>query len=83
VRSVHGLSLDDLDATRRYHVEFTYLSPDERALALLIDEPDDTIYTLPATNKQRAQRTVRYIPGNMRPEADNYPKLKSNGPDRN
>lgn len=83
VRSVHGLSLDDLDATRRYHGEFTYLSPEERALALLIDEPDDTIYTLPATNKQRAQRTVRYIPGNMRPEADNYPKLKSNGPDRN
>lgn len=46
VRSVHGLGLQDLDAIRRYRDELAYLSPTERALVLLTDEPNSPLYTL-------------------------------------
>jgi hypothetical protein len=44
VRTVHGLSLRDLDCIRRYRDELGYLSPQERSLVLLVDEPLDTLY---------------------------------------
>ncbi|RIK42494.1 MAG: hypothetical protein DCC55_08645 [Chloroflexi bacterium] len=44
VRSVHGLSLHDLDAMRRYRDELAYLSADERSLVLLADELFGVLY---------------------------------------
>ena len=35
VRTVHGLSLDDLDCMRRYRDELTHLAPAERSFILL------------------------------------------------
>ena len=44
VRSVHGLSLQDLDSMRRYRDELAYLSNDERSLVLLADELRNVLY---------------------------------------
>jgi hypothetical protein len=44
VRTVHGLSLRDLDCIRRYRDELNYLSPQERSLVLLVDEPLSSLY---------------------------------------
>jgi hypothetical protein len=44
VRSVHGLSLQDLDAMRRYWDELAYLSAGERSLVLLADELFGVLY---------------------------------------
>ena len=48
VRTVHGLSLDDLDSTRRYRLELRYISPQQRQLVLLNTGASDDLYgTLP------------------------------------
>ncbi len=44
VRGVHGLSLQDLDAMRRYRDELAYLSADERQLVLLANNPQNALY---------------------------------------
>ena len=44
VRTVHGLSLDDLDSIRRYRLELRYLSPQQRHLILLNTGASDELY---------------------------------------
>lgn len=82
VRTVHGLGLDDMDATRRYQAELAYLSPEERALVLLIDDADETLYQAPATSDARAQKALRQSASPARIEPDNRPKLPYGASDR-
>ena len=60
VRTVHGLALADLDCTSRYRTELHHLSPEERALVLLVDDPDDTFYALQVTERTRAEKMLPY-----------------------
>ncbi|CAN5628338.1 hypothetical protein BH10CHL1_BH10CHL1_02590 [soil metagenome] len=80
VRTVHGLGLDDLEAIKRYRAELEYLSPEERALILLIDDPNDTLYAIPTTANPRIPKTLQT--GTTRAGADSYPKLANGAPDR-
>jgi hypothetical protein len=83
VRTVHGLGLDDLDATQRYRSELEYLSPEERALVLLIDDPDDTFYQIPTAGGAHAQKTLHYATGTTPTASENQPKFTYGAPDRN
>ncbi len=44
IRTVHGLTLNDMDAVRRYRDELDYLSADERGLILLTSAEPATLY---------------------------------------
>jgi len=52
VRTVHGLGLADLNSVQRYRTELRYLSPEERALVYLADDPDDYIYQTQDPNER-------------------------------
>ncbi|HXF63812.1 MAG TPA: hypothetical protein VNK95_19470 [Caldilineaceae bacterium] len=58
VRTVHGLTLDDLDCMRRYQAEQRSLAPDERALIHLAPNLDN----IPASRHNGAERTTQHQP---------------------
>ena len=47
VRTVHGLSLDDLDSIGRYRLELRYLSPQQRHLVFLNTGAGSDLYEIP------------------------------------
>jgi hypothetical protein len=70
VRSVHGLGLHDLDAIRRYRDELGYLSAEERALVLLMDEPNSEVYTLEQRRAVQPAQAWHY-PQQVKPALQN------------
>jgi hypothetical protein len=64
VRTVHGLSLDDLDCMRRYRAELHHLTAEIRALLLLPTAVGDSLYQL-----QRAASPAQLAP----PTPENQP----------
>jgi hypothetical protein len=60
VRSVHGLSLHDLDAIRRYRDELAYLTPEERTVVLLSDSLHDPLYHVERRILQRPPTPLSY-----------------------
>ena len=67
VRTVHGLTLDDLDCMRRYRAELTYLLPHERNLIKLVGDPEDLVYRVQnlsyPTTEERKERCPRSSAG--------------------
>jgi hypothetical protein len=60
VRSVHGLSLHDLDAIRRYRDELAYLTLEERTVVLLSDSIHDPLYHIEQRIVQRSPTPLSY-----------------------
>jgi hypothetical protein len=60
VRSVHGLSLHDLDAIRRYRDELAYLTAEERMVVLLSDSIHDPLYHVERRTLQRSPVPLSY-----------------------
>jgi hypothetical protein len=70
VRSVHGLSLQDLDSMRRYRDELAYLSAEERRVVLLADELRNVLYRWETRTALRPPPLPAYFNGPRLQEAE-------------